>query len=307
LKGAEGSQAAKHWKDGGATQPGQHWKDAEGAQPGKHWKDAAGPGKRREASDTTGLRAGRPIVDDRKALDNAALEDDDGIGLGEELLERMDAVGERTRTIRDYLDPLLSAKSIAAGSRLPDIPASPPRQSAVTSAAILRIEPQTNPSDNEGENSQPMLLASDEGGPIMTQSLPAASKEESRLNRQLRYWSLVLLPALFLTYGATMVGETTSGHSFITSENLATDARTVHQMATVQQTVYRIAPDGFVELAGRFEKETVYALAASVTFLLLKERAVPQTRAASVGIRESLARLASEAGKDCRAILAGMP
>ncbi len=36
---------------------------------------------------------------------------------------------------------------------------------------------------------------------------------------------------------------------------------------------------------------TVYALAASVTFLLLKERAVPQTRAASVGIRQSLARL----------------
>ena len=84
----------------------------------------------------------------------------------------------------------------------------------------------------------------------MTQSLPAASKEESRLNRQLRYWSLVLLPALFLTYGATMVGETTSGHSFITSENLATDARTVHQMATVQQTVYRIAPDAVLLSTG---------------------------------------------------------
>ncbi len=36
----------------------------------------------------------------------------------------------------------------------------------------------------------------------------------------------------------------------------------------------------------------VYALAATVTFLLLKERAVPQTRAAVVGVRESLARLA---------------
>ncbi len=249
-KDAEGPQLGQHHKDAKASQPGRHWEDDTKSQAGKHWKDAAIPGEHREVSDTANGHPARAIVDDRKALDKAALEDDEGISLGEELLARMDAVGERTRTIRDYLDPLLSVKSIAAGSRLPAIPALPPRPGTVTSAATLRIEPQTNPSDNEVENSQPMLLASDEGGPLMTQTLPAANTEESRVNRQLRVWSRGLLPALFLTYGATMVGETISGHNFITSENLATDARTVHQMATVQQTVYRVTPEAVLLSTG---------------------------------------------------------
>lgn len=247
---AEGPQSGQHHKDAKTSQPDRHWKDDAKSRSGKHWKDAAVPGEHREVLDTANGHPARAIVDDRRALDKAALEDDEGISLGEELLARMDAVGERTRTIRDYLDPLLSAKSITAGSRLPAIPALPPRQNTVTSAAILRIEPQTHLSDNEAENSQPLLLASDEGGPIMTQTPPAANTEESRVNRQLRVWSRVLLPALFLTYGATMVGETISGHNFITSENLATDARTVHQMATVQQTVYRVTPEAVLLSTG---------------------------------------------------------
>ena len=285
---AEGSQEGKHWKDADGSQPGQHHKDAKTSQPvrhweddaksraGKHWKDAAIRGKHRELSDTVNEHTGRHLRDDRKALDKEALEDDEGISLGEELLARMDAVEERTRTIRDYLDPLVSATSIAAASRLPVIPEPPPRPNVAASLATLRIEPQTNElqanepqtnepqanepqtnepqanaSNDQGEISQPMLLASDEGGPIMTQSVPAANTEEAKMNHQLRVWSRVLLPVLFLTYGATMVGETISGHNFITNENLATDARTVHQMATVQQTVYRVTPEAVLLATSR--------------------------------------------------------
>ena len=283
-KDAEGPQTGQHHQDAEASQPGHHWKDDAKSRAGKHWKDAAVPGKHKELSDAANGRPGRAIVDDRNALDKAGLDDDEGLSLGEELLDRMDAVGERTRTIRDYLDPLLSAKSISAGSRLPAMPALPPRQSTVTSAAILRIEPQTNPTDNDVENSQPMLMASDEGGPIMTQSPLAANTEESRVNQQLRVWSRVLLPALFLTYGATMVGETISGHNFITSENLATDARTVHQMASVQQTVYRVTPEAVLLSTG------ANGLNASVTPITLAQAtpaATAGTAAATDGVELS--------------------
>jgi hypothetical protein len=59
-----------------------------------------------------------------------------------------------------------------------------------------------------------------------------------------------LLPALFVTYGVTMVGETLSERLFITNQSSATDAQIVHQMASVQQTVYRITPDAVQLLPG---------------------------------------------------------
>lgn len=99
----------------------------------------------------------------------------------------------------------------------------------------------------------------------MTQTPPPAQSEEGRLNRKLRQWSMVLFPALFLTYGTTMVGETASGHNFITSENLATDARTVHQMASVQQTVYRVTPEAVVLSTGRADTLNAGAVTASLT------------------------------------------
>lgn len=77
----------------------------------------------------------------------------------------------------------------------------------------------------------------------MSESPPPANKEEASLNRRLRHWSAALLPALFLTYGTTLVGESVAERAFITHQNLATDARTVHQMTTVQQSVYRVAPN----------------------------------------------------------------
>ena len=77
----------------------------------------------------------------------------------------------------------------------------------------------------------------------MSEQTPAATPEEATTNRRLRFRSAVLLPALFVTYGATMVGEGLSERLFITNENMATDARIVHQMASVQQSVYRIAPE----------------------------------------------------------------
>lgn len=118
----------------------------------------------------------------------------------------------------------------------------------------------------------------------MTQSPLAANTEESRVNQQLRVWSRVLLPALFLTYGATMVGETISGHNFITSENLATDARTVHQMASVQQTVYRVTPEAVLLSTG------ANGLNASVTPITLAQAtpaATAGTAAATDGVELS--------------------
>lgn len=82
----------------------------------------------------------------------------------------------------------------------------------------------------------------------MSEQTEAATPEQAKVNRLLRLRSAVLLPALFVTYGATMVGETMSERLFITNENIATDARIVHQMASVQQSVYRIAPEA-VQLA----------------------------------------------------------
>ena len=77
----------------------------------------------------------------------------------------------------------------------------------------------------------------------MESAATPAGHDAIDLNRKLRGRSAVLLPALFLVYGTTMVGETISERAFIENANLATDAHVVHQMATVQQSVYRVAPD----------------------------------------------------------------
>ena len=83
---------------------------------------------------------------------------------------------------------------------------------------------------------------------MMSEKTEATVGDEKKTNVSLRFRSAVLLPALFVTFGATMIGETMSERLFITNENLATDARIVHQMASVQQSVYRIAPES-VQLA----------------------------------------------------------
>jgi hypothetical protein len=73
-----------------------------------------------------------------------------------------------------------------------------------------------------------------------------------------------------------MVGETAMQHGFIVNENIATDARIVHQMASVQQTVYRIAPEsvilsmdklagGVVQAGGASGSAATAALAATGT------------------------------------------
>ena len=96
-----------------------------------------------------------------------------------------------------------------------------------------------------------------------SQGKAPASSEEANLNKKLRYSSAVLLPALFLTYGLTMVGESVTQHGFVVNENIATDARIVHQMASVQQTVYRIAPESVTLTVDKLQPGIVQAVGAA--------------------------------------------
>jgi hypothetical protein len=127
------------------------------------------------------------------------------------------------------------------------------------------VDVQHQSKHNEWDDGKRTLLASDEGGPIMSQSAAPLSQEEAKLNRRLRRWSAVLLPALFVTYGSTMVGETTSERMFVTSENMATDARIVHQMSSVQQTVYRVAPEAVTLSVTPLRAGVVHAAGATAT------------------------------------------
>lgn len=95
-----------------------------------------------------------------------------------------------------------------------------------------------------------------------SQGKAPASSEEANLNKKLRYSSAVLLPALFLTYGLTMVGESVTQHGFVVNENIATDARIVHQMSSVQQTVYRIAPESVILTVEKLQQGVVQAASA---------------------------------------------
>ncbi len=98
----------------------------------------------------------------------------------------------------------------------------------------------------------------------MSESPPPANKEHATLNRRLRLWSAALLPALFMSYGTTLVGESVAERAFITHQNLATDARTVHQMTTVQQSVYRVSPDA-VTLSGEHLQAGLMSATGSAT------------------------------------------
>ncbi len=275
------TQPGRHWQDAGAngdlresadtgmTQPGRHWQD-EGAigdlresddqgiaQPGRHWQDATPPGQRQALEDDAAAIAGRPIVDDRKAFDAEGREDADVLLEDGPISGRMDSVSTRTRTIHGHLDSMLSAKSISAASKLPTslMPKHPSKAPVPRTRPAITDEKNSTTQQHDALAStaasvtaattatlqgEDMLLAADEGGPILNDTKTEA---EAATHRKLRQYSAVLLPALFVTFGTTMVGETTAERSFTTSENMATDARIVHQMASVQQTVYRIAPD----------------------------------------------------------------
>lgn len=246
--------------------------------PGRHWQDADTPGEARIASDAGRAMPATHLVDDRRSFDGVADEDNDGPVQGEQIAGRMGIVSDRTRAIQGHLEAMTAARTITAANKLPKLPHLPfePRREAGSDPANGTVARRAADPDVDRKNDADwtlatapggdgtgliasisiedaldglvadhsrMLLAADEGGPILTDSQATATREDASLNTQLRQWSAILLPALFVTFGSTMIGETVSERSFVTSENMATDARIVHQMASVQQTVYRIAPD----------------------------------------------------------------
>jgi hypothetical protein len=176
----------------------------------------------------------------------------------------MEATRDRTFKIFGYVEAIRSAKSITSASRLPLLPILPFVHKPVPMPALIVGNTATLTAPNTWDDGSRTLLASDEGGPIMSESQgkAPASSEEANLNKKLRYSSAVLLPALFLTYGVTMVGESVTQHGFVVNENIATDARIVHQMASVQQTVYRIAPESVILTVEKLQQGVVQAAGA---------------------------------------------
>jgi hypothetical protein len=232
-------------------------------------RDAKKPAERRELTDADGLPANRRLSDARNAFDPIANESSDGpIQIGG-IDKRMEATRDRTFKIFGYVEAIRSAKSITSASRLPLLPIVPfvhkpvPMPALTVGITAPLTAPLTAP--NTWDDGSRTLLASDEGGPIMSESQgkAPASSEEANLNKKLRYSSAVLLPALFLTYGLTMVGESVTQHGFVVNENIATDARIVHQMASVQQTVYRIAPESVILTVDKLQPGIVQAVGAA--------------------------------------------
>ncbi len=250
---AAAARAARQGDQAGAD--GKAWQDDDASAPGKAWRDATTPGERRALQDADALPSSSAIVDERRSFDHEG-KDDSGIVQGPHpITGRMGDVSERTKTIDTHLEAMRAAPSITAANRLPRLPKGPAVQRRLPAAAVI-VDDKSGmgvidlPSaTHEQATSMAMdepstyLLASDEGGPILSENTTPANPEQARQHRKLRQWSGALLPALFLTYGTTMVGETAAERTFITNENMATDARVVHQMASVQQTVYRVAPD----------------------------------------------------------------
>jgi uncharacterized tellurite resistance protein B-like protein len=225
-------------------------------------RDAKKPAERRELTDADGLPANRRLADARHAFDTAANESSDGpIQIGV-IDKRMEATRDRTFKIFGYVEAIRSAKSITSVSRLPVLPIVPFVHKPVPMPALIVGNTATLTAPNTWDDGSRTLLASDEGGPIMSESQgkAPASSEEANLNKKLRYSSAVLLPALFLTYGVTMVGESVTQHGFVVNENIATDARIVHQMASVQQTVYRIAPESVILSVDKLQPGIVQAV-----------------------------------------------
>lgn len=250
---SEGATDLRRASDANSGTGRKALRDARMSDDSKHWKDAAVPGAHRHMRDVEPLGSATHLVDDRSAFDSDTVDDADAPELQGEIHGRMGAVRDRTKRIRDHIEAMLVSRSLRAGSRLPVLPPLPSAlPTALPAASIGKSDAGTPlPTSEltiESDDGSGMLLASDEGGPRMSEATAPAAPQQARMNRLLRLRSAVLLPALFVTYGATMVGETLSERLFIANENMATDARIVHQMASVQQSVYRIAPEA-VQLA----------------------------------------------------------
>ena len=259
-------KAALQDADGAAAQAGLAGSGA--SMPGQAWRDAAMPGDANAMRDADAPPTGKHLVDDRNSFDAEGAEDGEGLVVVDPITGRMGTVSDRTKTIQAHLEAMRSASSITAANRLPRLPAGPAVQRRLPDAAVAPESASGTPvmlmpagagiamagtgiaaAAIDIDHDSQMLLASDEGGPILSETTTPPGPEQARQNRKLRQWSAVLLPALFVTYGSTMVGETAAERTFITSENMATDARVVHQMASVQQTVYRVAPDAVTLVA----------------------------------------------------------
>jgi uncharacterized tellurite resistance protein B-like protein len=261
VAGADGPGEIRALKDtsggtGGSFPPGIS------AGLGQRLRDAKKPAERRELTDADGVPANRRLSDARHAFDPIANESSDGpIQIGA-IDQRMEATRDRTFKIFGYVEAIRSSKSITSASRLPLLPLLPFTHKPVP--ALIVGNTATLAAPNVWDDGSRTLLASDQGGPIMSESQgkAPASSEEASLNKKLRYSSAVLLPALFLTYGITMVGESVTQHGFVVNENIATDARIVHQMASVQQTVYRIAPESVILTVDKLQQGVVQAVGA---------------------------------------------
>jgi uncharacterized tellurite resistance protein B-like protein len=243
---AAGPATQRSATDAGATTLKKAMQDARLSDASHHWKDADVPGERRALRDASGPALANHWADDRRAFDRDVDDGVDGLIDADESSERMQAVSERTNHIRGHVDAMQRSRSLRAGSRMPSLlhfrPAAEPARSVTASTDA--VVPQLN------DGSESMLLSADEGGPRMSEPAAPASQQDAQTHRRLRLRSAVLLPALFVTYGATMVGETLSERLFITNQSSATDAQIVHQMASVQQSVYRITPDAVQLLPG---------------------------------------------------------
>jgi len=216
-----------------------------------NWRDAPVPGERRDIRDGEPLSSATALNDDRRSFDGDADTDADLPDSEQQIEGRMGAVRDRTDCIRDHLDALRRSGTLRAGSRLPSLPRLPFRPRVVRGAGVADASHIHTSSSGKVEDHDDMLWSAEKGVSEMsekTEKTENTVEEEKKTNRSLRLRSAVLLPALSVTFGATMVGETMSERLFITNENLATDARIVHQMASVQQSVYRIAPES-VQLA----------------------------------------------------------
>ena len=263
IAGAEGPAAIRALQDtSGGT--GSSLPPGISAGLSQRLRDAKKPAERRELTDVDGLPANRRLSDARHAFDPAANEASDGpIQIGG-IDQRMEATRDRTFKIFGYVEAIRSAKSITSASRLPLLPILPFVHKPVPAPVLSVGNTAALTAPSSWDDGSRTLLASDEGGPIMSESQgkAPASSEEANLNKKLRYSSAVLLPALFLTYGVTMVGESVTQHGFIVNENIATDARIVHQMASVQQTVYRIAPESVILTVDKLQQGVVQAAGA---------------------------------------------
>lgn len=260
VAGAEGPGDIRTLKDtsggtGGLLPPGLS------AGLSQRLRDAKKPAERRELTDADSVPANRRLSDARHAFDAIANESSDGPIQIDGIDKRMEATRDRTFKIFGYVEAIRSAKSITSASRLPLLPIVPFVPKSVPVPVLITGHTTALPAPNSWDDGSRTLLASDEGGPIMSESQgkAPASSEEAHLNKKLRYSSAVLLPALFLTYGITMVGESVTQHGFVVNENIATDARIVHQMASVQQTVYRIAPESVILSVDKLQPGIVQA------------------------------------------------